>query len=293
VNETTIDLDGLVVSNHEATFPKWRLTSLENWFSGASVRTELIERPQQDGAYRPGKSYRSAKLMQLQGIVEASSAVQAVTECWDELAALSPEGEDMLLSYTDVAGTRTMVVRVNGSPDVVPFQERKAKFKVPLVAWDPRKLGPLRTLPITIEGASVGGLVFPLFTAGAVGTGGLLAYANMVPGGTGSFTNNGTAPAYPVFTITGGSMPSGFEIADQTSGARLRYTDPLYSGQTLVIDSATLRVLGDGQNDMTNGLTTADPIVIRRGETRSYKFRSLGSYTGTPTATISMSDAWW
>lgn len=290
-------LDLLEMSNHEdpSAPQRVRITDVPGWYGGAPVRTETTPRPQGDGAHTPGKSYRDARTFQILGIAEGASVVDALM-LYDELAGISPTGQDIELTVTDELGTRMMRVRVAGTPEVSPFHPRRARFNLPVLAYDPRKLGPVRRQTVGLEGARTpgSGLVYPLFGGvGGVPNGGLLDYGTGARSGLSSAVNEGKAPDYPVFLIQGGGMQGGFEIIDLDTGAILRYTGDVADGQVLLIDTANGRVLADGVNDYTGFLTRNDGLSVPPGSTKTFRFRALGSTTGAPTLTVDTRNAWW
>lgn len=276
-----------VISDPGTNIPAWKLVRLDGWYDSPSVRTNIIDAPQQDRAFYPGKSFRSSKMMTLSGVVSAADTVSAITACWDAINAVSPTGQDVPLAYTDDSGTRYMNVRISGSALVSPFRSLSASFSIPLVAYDPRKLSAARTVTISL-GTSVvtGGLKFPLFNASA-----LLTYGSLTATPFATATNAGTAPAFPVFTLDG-DMAGGFQII-RDDGNTLTYNAPLITTQELVIDSATLRVLGAGQNDLTGNLTRKDDMSIAAGTSHTYTLKALGAFTGTPTLQVTTTDSWW
>lgn len=163
----TVQLGTLVVSNlPQESQVRWKLTDLAGWYS-STVRTGMTERPQGMGAFRPARSQRASKTLQLQGIYQAGSWAQAEEECADAIAGISPDGGDVELLVTTDVGTRTMTVRVEGTIDVQPYRATQARFNVPLVCYDPRKLSAVtREATTGLESGEqvVGaGLVFPLF----------------------------------------------------------------------------------------------------------------------------------
>lgn len=284
-----VNVGGLLTldANADTTqLPYFKYISSSGWFDAPAVRTTAVNRPINDGDYRPGRSFRSGKVMSFTGLCEASSYA-AAEQLFDELAAISPTGWDIPITVTTDNGVRTMNARVSGNLTVVPFTPRKANFMVPLYAWDPRKLGPVRTASMQYGGAAAGGLAFPLFD-----TSGLLAFRGMVNQQSLTVTNNGKAPTFPLFTIAG-TVASGFMITDVSTGKRYVYGASISSSTVLQIDTSTERVTAGGVSDETGNLSEADDLTVYGGETHTYVFQPLGSVTGVPNISVAIQDAWW
>lgn len=222
----TVQLGNLVVSNLPQDTPvRWKLTDLAGWYS-STVRTGLTERPQGMGAFRPARSQRGSKVLQLQGIYQASSWAQAEQECADEIAAVSPEGTDVELRVTTDAGTRIMVVRVEGTIDVQPYRATQARFNVPLVAADPRKLSAaVRSVSTGLEGGGAvpgAGLVFPLF-----GSAPLTRLENVLLNPEGQATNGST-------WTPGGTRPRPANFVASAGAVAYQSEDLLFLGRPTI-----------------------------------------------------------
>lgn len=132
----------------------------------------------------------------------------------------------------------------------------------------------------------------PSVLMGSSPNGGLLDFGQSPRRAVATVRNLGTAPVWPVFTIQGGGFEEGFEVVEQETGATDRYAERVNDGEVLQIDTSINRVLGNGQNDLTGGLVRADNMVVAKQSSRTYKFRSLGAWSGTPRLTVTVKDAW-
>lgn len=290
MSRTIAQLGGLTFDTAASGFPQYKLQQVAGWTDSPPFRTEQTPRPIQDGDFKPGRTVRGGKTMAVEGICIAGSQAAALA-AYDELVNLSPDGQDMTLEVTDDLGYRTMTVRIAGIVQVTPFVERKARFNIPLYAYDPRKLSVLRQTVVQIGGGvTTGGLTYPLGTGAAPAN--LLNYGAMTPPQLLTVTNAGKAPSFPKFTVDG-DMPDGFEIADVTTGERIRYAALLYAGQPVTYDTRTRRALTSDTNDVTDKLTWVDDLSFDGAQSRTFVFRPLGSYSGNPTLTVSMKDAWY
>lgn len=265
---------------------RYRLTDVQRWHSPAPFRVDVTDLPNGDGAFNPVRSLRSAKRMAVVGIVEAADAEVAEYECWERIAALSPEGLSLPLTVESNGRVRTMRVWLYGEPDVVPFTPTKARFKVPVVATDPRKYGlPLDIDPIGPAGDAAEGLVFPLFA------GGYLDFGAFTPSGFLQITNGGRAESWPVFKVRGGLDAAGFEIVSDADV--LRYEAAVALGTEVTLSPYAGGRASIGTTDVSTNLTRSDWPSIKPGETRTYVFNALGTADANARMTPVFSEAWW
>lgn len=268
---------------------RWKLTDLKRWHGSAPMRTQVDDLPLNDGGFAPERSYRSAKRMSLEGICTHLSADAAEEYAWDVLAALSPEGLSMPLSVETGIGVRTMTVWLDGEPEVVPYRSNGARFRVPIVAPDPRKYGPYFDLtPTGPSGDSDTGLIFPLFGDVTVGR---LDFGTFAPTGLVTLTNTGKATSWASFKVRGGIAAGGFQIV---SGADiLEYNAAVAVGEEVSLSPYAGGRATIGDTDVSDRLVQADWPGVRPGETRVYVFNPLGAPDGNAQMTTLFREAWW
>jgi hypothetical protein len=191
-------------------------------------------------------------------------------------------------------------LRITHAGQTLTADARLLRFKPIPIAWgagffgwvaewvcpDPLRYGDLiAPAPVGFPQAG-GGLRFPLFTNGSTVTG----YLDFGPPGTTgriTLTNTGTADAWPQFTASGPTPVEGFDIVCVETGERLRFAAAVSAGSTLVLDSATGRVLLNGDADQSGFLTVAEWASIPPGASRTFMFLSRGVLTAASfTATI-------
>jgi hypothetical protein len=163
-------------------------------------------------------------------------------------------------------------------------------WAVEWVCPDPLRYGVPTGFPTAFPTAG-GGLRFPLFTNGTVGVGHL---DFGLPGTSGRVTvsNPGTAAAWPQFTVVGPVPDEGFDVVCVETGERLTYATGVSAGSTVVMDSATGRVLLNGDADRSGFLTRADWFSVPPGGTCTVAFLPRG-VSSAAVLTVTLRPAWW
>lgn len=178
------------------------------------------------------------------------------------------------------------------------------RFRVSMENWSAGVFGwaaewvcpdPLRYGAAIVESTgfatSTGGLQFPLFTDGTTGVG-FLDFGEPGTSGRVTLTNPGTAAASPQFAVDGPVPDEGFDIACVETGERITFSEGVAAGSTVVLDSATGRVLLNGDADKSGSLTQADWFTIPPGGTRTVAFLSRGT-TSDANMTVTVKPPWW
>lgn len=281
--EIMAELDGLVfTTSGNGTYS---ILPPDGWFSSPAVKTFLTERPASDGAFGEIEFNRSARVITLVGDV-LSSPGELSNDCL-RLAGLLAQGEPKMLTVNDGSLVLSSLVRpFGGGATVTPIDDRNAEFILSLVAVDPIKYGPVRSLAtgLPVEG---GGLEYELGEPAAAlfyGTGGDL--------GRVSLTNAGTATTFPMFTVTGG-MADGFFIQRLDTGQVVRYDRVVSLGSTVTVNMRTGAVVVDGTSDGSTYLSRAEFFGVEAGASFDVQFNALGAATGTPTMTVDVQDGYW
>ncbi len=265
----------------------WIYERLHGWYSGAPIRGDAEDYPHSDGQSPIDVAYRTARALRFTGSLVADTTADAIT-AWMEFASIQSDGTPFPLTVVDPFGTLTCTVSVVGAPEVSEITSAGAQVSVSLVAYDPIKYGPARTVTVGVPSAG-GGLEYNLFDGGS---GGALYYGANGDLGRVTLTNNGTAPVWPTVTISGG-LADGFSVQRLDTGQVVRYDRVIPDGSTVTAIFRTGEVLVDGQSDGSTYLTRYEFFSVGPGETVEVQFTPLGSTTGTPQAEWSISDGYW
>jgi hypothetical protein len=229
--------------------------------------------------------------MALEGVVTASSVESAIAYAWQRIAGIAPRGERLVLSVTDPTGTYTQMVRVDGTPQVLPFHDRRARFQIPITAPDGRKYGPylpgLEAQPST--GGAGDGLLYPLFGPKVTG---VLDFGAFSPSGLLEITNHGRAESWPVFRVRGAVGVGGFQILSADSVIEFTGAVPLGQEITLSPYSGGRAVMG-GVDVTGEYLTRSEWSAIGPGETRQFVFNPLGTFDSNARLFADFREAWW
>lgn len=118
-------------------------------------------------------------------------------------------------------------------------------LQVPLLAPDPFLYAPARESTMATPGMGAG-----LKWSGGLLGGGFLRWGGSVPDAV--VENAGNAEAWPVYVVEG-DFSAGFRI--DVNGHSLTYSDPVFRGTPVTIDTGSGQVLVNGQ-DRTHRLTT-------------------------------------
>lgn len=263
------------------------LTKLDGWINPAPLRVKSAPLLGGHGTHAE-RGWRDERIIVAGGHHVAASRGAAARYA-DALSAYLGDGQGGLFRVQDPdLGERwTRVFLAPGGADVVWTGGVDVSFTLYLRAPDPRKYGATIYSPPTGVPVGGAGLVFPLY--GAPATGVLDIGRGGYPGRT-SLINTGTAPAGPVFTVTGTNVP-GFTITEVATGRRLVYTDTVELGQTLVLDSNDGTVTLDGYSPRANKLTVGDWTMVPPGAEASWGFESPGSVDAL--LSVAVTPAWW
>lgn len=282
-----VTLNGLTISSDGNGSPvTWKLTDLVNWYSSPPVRADIADLPLADGGFAPARTYRSAKVMSIQGFVYGGTAAQSIQQAWQQIAAVAASGNSMTLTVADDSNDTPymMTVWLSGNPTVLPFGPNRARFEIPLTAVDPRKYIAQDPI-IAAAGGSTTGLVFPLFDSG------YLDFGTFAPAGLFYVTNNGTAESWPIFKVRGAIGTGGFSIL--SASQNLTYGAAVALGAEITLSPYAGGRVTQGTTDLTSNLTTSNWPSILPGQTRLYIFSPIGTADANALLTANFSDAWW
>ncbi len=261
------------------------LMTLDGWDdSGSGVRLSKTDRPSNHGAFSEA-GLRTGRSVAFSGVVEGlSSAAAAIVK--RQLAALLADGSSGDITVTDPDElTLTSTVQLAAKPSI--GWSGKAKVECAFELWAPDSL--LYADPVSYPtgfAAATGGLKFPLFTDGTDPVG-FLDFSAPSSLGRVTLTNTGTAEARPQFAVAGPVPVEGFDVVCMETGERLTYVGAILAGSTVVLDSATGRVLLDGVSDRSGNLTVAQWFGVPPGASRTILFLPRGALSAaTMTATV-------
>ena len=265
LSNAPISIDGLILGA-DIDGVKWKYTRLDGWLIGGRRETNLIPRSSQDDMY-DGPSYDRERVITIEGIIQAKTRAAAVLAA-RQLAAVAPGNTLATFSVNDPdLGLEQARVRLSAKQgDGFAQGVGQVRYQLQFTAPDHRKYGEPVTVSTSLA-APASGLAFPLglpFDFGDASESGRIV-----------FTNSGTAPTEPAFTVVG-PMTAGFEVTHIETGRRLRYSAPV--GSDVVIDSAAGTVTSGGQ-DRTTFLTLREWFSVGPGETATFQFSTLGTET--------------
>lgn len=251
----------------------WALIDLEGWSESAEMSVPQQRRPTSHGQFfQPG--LLGGKVITVNG--EVRSKVRAfLTDAEEVIAAtLADGGLGTLTVYDEDAGMRWAPVQRLGSASIKPDDEPDViKFQLQFLAPDAYRYGQTSTATVGFAASSGSGMVFPLFASG------VLDFGPLPASGAVSIQNPGSAPAPPVFTITGPSPAGGFVITDIRTGKRNTFLSVVPENQTLTIDASDGSVLLQGVADRSGDfIVEAWPVVPARSVS-TFLFEPLSSAT--------------
>lgn len=267
----------------------WVIQSLSGWYDVPEVRAGLDDRPSADGSFEPSVVRRRSLSFTLAATYLGGSEVQALQAA--HLLRSSLSGRTVVATVTDALGTSSRRVQVRQIPVPDHHGREEIAVKVDMIAFDPFRYGPESCwstgLPVPGSGA-----VWPAGPDGAGTAGGYVDWGTPGTPGRVTVTNTGSAPAYPVLTVSGGGFSSsGFQIAEVESGRRLTFVREVVDGSVLRFDGRSRRVSIDGVSDVTGALANAEWPVIPAGGSRSFQFLSLGASSGAPSLQVCVAPA--
>jgi hypothetical protein len=131
-----------------------------------------------------------------------------------------------------------------------------------------------------------GGLEFPLFADG------FLDFGDLGAPGRITMDNPGSAPAYPVYTVTG-PVPAGFELRHVETGRRLRWGSAVPTGSEITLDCRTATASFDDSPGWDGELTKRQWHVVPASGTATVQFLGLGSYDAAASLTASWAPTFW
>jgi len=255
--------------------PGWAFSELTDWFGTTPDKKDVVERPQQHGAFPTDHSLRSTKAISIRVSFRGETGAD-VEEAFDQLSAVAAEGP-VLLTANYPAGSTWRYVTASVTPED-HFGLHIGQAVIHCIARDPRRYatGAWVDTPLPSPGQ---GVVWPL------------TWPMVWPGGGSSgritLVNNGKAPTDPSFVLPGGIGSA--LITCVATGARVGFARPVPAGSTVLIKNghATL----DGQN-VDRWLRYREWTSIPGGMSRTFQFDATEP-EGSPRLAGKADHAWW
>ncbi|MDQ1111136.1 hypothetical protein QE418_000584 [Microbacterium testaceum] len=255
--------------------PGWAYSGLIDWFGSTPDKKDVVERPQQHGAFPAAVSLRASKAISFRASFRGETGAD-VEEAFDRLSAVAAEGPVLLTAnYPGGSTWRKVTATVNVEDH---FGLHIGEATIHCVARDPRRY---RTgTPVITGPPSPGqGLVFPV------------KFPAVWPGGgsTGRVTlrNEGRAPSPVSLTLAGGF--SSALITCVETGARVGLARPIPSGQTVVIENGRASINGQ---DISRWLRFREWTEVPGLLSRTFQLEASDP-VGQPTLIGRVDHAWW
>ncbi len=281
----TFDLPGGITLSNVFSSSAPYLTGVEGWTDSVDRDQDWIKRPGTDGDFDAGPPERRGRSVKLSGRIMCGSA----SEAWaleDKLKALENYTDPFEVGGTDTRGRRSISARLNGRGVAFEMKNEKiglADFSVSLYARDPLKYGAAVRGTVGRKKPG-GGISFPLTFPIMFSFGG--------DSGAAALVNEGTAPTYSSFEVTGGS--DGFVISEQGTGRSIRLERTIPAASKVRVDQRTGRVTLDGDsNDISTALTRRDWFAVPPKSTTTIVFQALGTIVAEPILTHTTRPAHW
>lgn len=257
------------------------------WYDGVAPRLNLQDAPRAHGAYRSA-SFNAERTIVVAGKYDGLS-VAAAMAARDLVTGLFANGTQQNLTVAGNGVSRSALVEQGALPKLTPFVAINFDFQLTLTANDPAKYGAAVTAS-TAPFQATGGVSWPLDWS----TGGGLNWGTVVSTGQCSISNLGTADSWPTFTIAanGGTLTNPM-ITDALTGNVIAFALTLANNDQLVITTNPLNrtVLLNGVDRMP-AQTSLQWWNVPAGATDTVSL-TQGSYTGSPTFTMSVAPAYW
>jgi hypothetical protein len=267
--------------------------TISGWMDSSTVRADTDSRASTDGVW-PSDILRDGKEITITGRVFSDLGdPKAAEQLRDQLAAVACDGLYRWMSVTTPHMRRWSYVRLSDQCKI-GWDDESGTFSWQLVLHSdlPWLFSDQQTkqLSSTISAPSyLVGLRYPLLSKGdsPLTIPKVLWY--LPPGGSGPDRSQlidiaGTAPSWPVITITGPAH--GVTIADATSAVRLTWSGSIQAGQDLIIDCYAGTALVNDESHWSE-IQTDDWLKLAPG---SHLLLASGTYAR---ATASWRSAWW
>ena len=245
MSTTDVSLDGLPLISDASLGGRWRVLSLDGWFS-RTYRRNRQAKAQQDGAWQSA-GYAGDVPITIRGLARFSDAFTAKSAARQFVATA---GRGILpLFVQDGLGGLTRYVECD-SVNASPVNELMFEWSLVLDATDPLAYGAPTFAQTTLASTAAGvGRVWPRVWPRDWGV-----PPGVTPGAV-TLANAGTAPYWPRLRVDGPSVNSLVTLVE--TGDWVRYGGELAAGQWLDIDCANRRVLLNGRVSVRQQVTSS------------------------------------
>ncbi|WP_295851168.1 hypothetical protein [uncultured Microbacterium sp.] len=255
--------------------PGWAYSGLIDWFGSTPDKKDVVERPQQHGAFPADVSLRASKAISFRASFRGQTGAD-VEEAYDRLTAVAAEGPVLLTAnYPGGSTWRKVTATVNVEDH---FGLHIGEATIHCVARDPRRYATgewVETPPPSPGQGQTWPEVSPEVWPGGGSTGRI------------TLVNDGKAPTLPSFVLKGG-IGSALITCVET-GARVGFARPIPAGSSVVIENG--RATLDGQ-DVSRWLRFREWTPIPGGMSRSFQLNVVEP-VGTPRLAGKADHAWW
>lgn len=254
----------------------WRFRTIKGWRPGTVVRVRQVARENAHGSYAQ-RGYRDGRMITIRGDIIGNDPAQ-VSDALEHLSTLLADGGFGEFRFDDARGdNKTATVQLFALDDGEWNNTPVCSYQMQLWAPDAFRYGETSSSTTRFPSIPDGvGLVFPLFSPDGVLNFG--ATGNISDGLT-TVQNHGTAPASPVFTVTGPTPESGFVIVDTDTGDWLRFLSVVPDGAQLTIDSRDGSALINDTADRSGDLIVDRWPTIPPRSTKTFSFQPLAEFS--------------
>jgi hypothetical protein len=269
---------------------------LQGWYGSPKPKNTFTPRTAYAGSWWSPLAEEDVRVIAVSGTLAQADSL-GLLAVQQQLAAICPDPSQLYeLRVVDDFGTLIANVQRSDAVLVKPNAPNSTAFSLSLTAPDPLKYNPNVVSANTLLAEAVGGLDWS--TGGGLpwSPTATLDWGTFISDGTTGLVNRGTAPSWPVFTVSGpsdiGSL-AGFSITDMDTGSVIAYSGLLGIGDVLVIDTnpATRSVTLNGFSDVWSGLTTSQWFQVPAGGQVRLQFQGSTGST-TPLLVASAMDAY-
>lgn len=287
---TTVQWRGLTLaSDHSSPFG---IRTLLGWDELPDARLDAPVRPQAHGRFDTAV-WADERIITLSGQIVSQDRDALLQELQDVMwwpSGLS-SAEDLVVTRAGRELTGFARLTAFKTPTTVNWSVGEVPFVIEWRCRDPLRYGPPESVS-TLFPTLRGGLEYDLYTDGEGTDLGYLDYGDASDTGLVVLSNDGTADSWPVFQVEGPVDGSGFDIAVVGTDQRIRFSGPVASGSSLVIDSSSGTAVIDGVADRGGQLTQRDWFPVPARGQVEVAFLPLGG-TSTARLTVVHRPAFW
>lgn len=255
----------------------WVFSDLVDWMGQVSSKTAHTERPQQHGAFRVGRVFRTSRAISFRAAFLGSSREQVV-DAVDSVSSIGAEGP-VLVSVTEIDGSVTWrVVTVETSAFTDHHGNPSGEISVDLIADDPRRYADgewQQTGPAVAATGLVWPAVWPLVWPDTGSSGRIV------------LLNSGKAPSSPQFRLAG-PFTSALITCVET-GDRIGFGRPVPDGS--VVEISGRHAVIDGQSDVSRWLQFREWDDVPAQTARTYQFDVVSGASALLSGKVD--SAWW